>query len=127
MQYEHDRTISGKANEPALSEMTTKAIDILAKNKKGYFLMVEAGRIDHAHHAGNAYRALSETVALSDALRATLAKVDLNNTLVIVTADHSHTFTISGYPARGNPILGKVIAAGETNTTKAADGNLIQL
>jgi alkaline phosphatase len=45
MQYEHDRTISGKANEPALSEMTTKAIDILAKNKKGYFLMVEAGRL----------------------------------------------------------------------------------
>jgi alkaline phosphatase len=122
MQYEHDRTISGKANEPALSEMTTKAIDILAKNKKGYFFMVEAGRIDHAHHAGNAYRALSETVALSDALRATLAKVDLNNTLVIVTADHSHTFTISGYPARGNPILGKVITAGETITTKAADG-----
>jgi alkaline phosphatase len=122
MQYEYDRTISGRANEPSLSEMTTKAIEILAKNKKGYFLMVEAGRIDHAHHAGNAYRALSETVALSDALRATLAKVDLNNTLVIVTADHSHTFTISGYPARGNPILGKVITAGETITTKAADG-----
>lgn len=122
MQYEHDRTDGNKNNEPSLTEMTTKAIDILAKNKKGYFLMVEAGRIDHAHHAGNAYRALSETVALSDAVKATLAKVDLNNTLVIVTADHSHTFTIVGYPARGNPILGKVVAPGEKVSTKAADG-----
>ncbi len=122
MQYEHDRTIGERSNEPSLSEMTSKAIDILAKNKKGYFLMVEAGRIDHAHHAGNAYRALSETVALSDAVKTALAKVDLNNTLVIVTADHSHTFNIAGYPARGNPILGKVISPGEKTTTKAADG-----
>ena len=126
MQYEHDRAsktkTSEKNNEPSLSEMTSKAIDLLDKNKKGYFLIVEAGRIDHAHHAGNAYRALSETVALSDAVKMALEKVDLNNTLVIVTADHSHTFTIAGYPARGNPILGKVIAPGENKTTKAADG-----
>ncbi len=122
MQYEHDRINSEKTNEPSLSEMTSKAIDILAQNKKGYFLMVEAGRIDHAHHAGNAYRALGETVALSDAVKTALAKVDLNNTLVIVTADHSHTFTIAGYPARGNPILGKVVSPGEKSTTKAADG-----
>lgn len=126
MKYEHDRAKSAmnqpSLDEPSLSEMTTKSIDILSKNKKGYFLMVEAGRVDHAHHAGNAYRALSETVALSDAVKATLDKVDLNNTLVIVTADHSHTLTISGYPARGNPILGKVIKPGEPETTKAEDG-----
>lgn len=122
MQYEHDRSYGTERNEPSLSEMTSKAIDILAKNKNGYFLMVEAARIDHGHHAGNAYRALSDTVALSDAVKAALTKVDLDNTLVIVTADHSHTFTIAGYPARGNPILGKVIAPGESVTTKAADG-----
>jgi alkaline phosphatase len=84
-------------------------------------LVIEAGRIDHAHHAGNAYRALSDTVALSDAVKVAMKKVNLKNTLVIVTADHSHTFTIAGYPARGNPILGKVIAPGENKTTKAAD------
>jgi alkaline phosphatase len=122
MKYEHDRTSGKERNEPSLSDMTSKAIDILAQNQKGYFLMVEAARVDHAHHAGNAYRAMSETVALSDAVKTALAKVDLNETLVIVTADHSHTFTIVGYPARGNPILGKVIAAGESETTKAADG-----
>ncbi|NNE99937.1 MAG: alkaline phosphatase, partial [Pyrinomonadaceae bacterium] len=48
MLYEHDRA-KDKAGEPSLSEMTAKAIDILSKNKKGYFLMIEAGRIDHAH------------------------------------------------------------------------------
>jgi alkaline phosphatase len=122
MQYEYDRTYDKKNNEPSLTEMTTKAIDILAKNKRGYLLVVEAGRIDHAHHIGNAYRALSDTVALSDAVKATLAKVSLEDTLLIVTADHSHTFTIAGYPARGNPILGKVVAPGATLTTKAEDG-----
>ncbi len=120
MQYQHDRT-QGALSEPSLKEMSLMAIDILSKNKKGYFLMIEAGRIDHAHHAGNAYRALSETVELSDAVKATLAKVNLNDTLVIVTADHSHTFTIAGYPARGNPILGKVIQANEQTTSTAAD------
>ena len=43
-----------QADEPSLAEMTAKAIDILSKNTKGFFLMVEGGRIDHAHHAGNA-------------------------------------------------------------------------
>ncbi len=107
MKYEHDRP-GDTAGEPSLSEMTSKAIDMLSTNKKGYFLMVEAGRIDHAHHDGNAFRALKDTVALSDAVRTALRKVNLDETLIIVTADHSHTFFIQGYPARGNNILGLV-------------------
>lgn len=105
MQYETDRA-KDKGGEPSLAEMTTKAIDMLSNNKDGYVLMVEAGRIDHAHHAGNAYRALQDTVALSDAVKAALAKVNQEDTLVIVTADHSHVFSIAGYPKRNNPILG---------------------
>lgn len=107
MKYEQDR-LKDTAGEPSLSEMTTKAIDVLANNKKGYFLMVEGGRIDHAHHEGNAYRALKDAVALSDAVRTAVGKVNLDETLIIVTADHSHTFFIQGYPARGNNILGLV-------------------
>jgi alkaline phosphatase len=107
MKWEHDRA-TDTAGEPSLAEMTTKSIDILSKNKKGYFLMVEGGRIDHAHHDGNAYRALRDTVALSDAVRAALQKVNLDETLIIVTADHSHTLFIQGYPIRGNNILGLV-------------------
>ncbi len=68
--------------------------------------MVEAGRIDHAHHAGNAYRALEDTIALDAAVKAAFDKVDPEETLIIVTADHGHVFTMAGYPERNNPILG---------------------
>ena len=111
LQYEHDRK-NDRAGEPSLSEMTAKAIDIVSKNQKGYFLMVEGGRIDHAHHDGNAYRALTDTIELSNAVRAAVSKVNLNETLIIVTADHSHAFTMAGYPIRGNNILGLVREVG---------------
>ncbi len=107
MQYEVDRL--AERNEPSLAEMTRLAIDVLARDRDGYFLMVEGGRIDHAHHEGNAARALRDTIAFDDAIAAALARVDLDETLVIVTADHGHTLTFSGYPVRGNPILGKVV------------------
>ncbi len=119
MLYEEDRA---DGNEPSLAEMTGKALDILERSDPGYYLMVEAGRVDHAHHAGNAYRALKDTIALSDAVRATLARVDLKETLVIVTADHSHVFTMAGYPERGNPILGFARLPGEKSPTLALDG-----
>lgn len=113
MEYETDRALdTGK--EPSLAEMTSKAIDILRAHSgdKGYFLMVEGGRIDHAHHAGNASRALTDAIALSDAVSVATRKSSVNDTLIIVTADHSHTFTVAGYPDRGNDILGKVVTDG---------------
>jgi alkaline phosphatase len=108
MNWETDRA-SDESGEPSLAEMTGLAIDLLSKDEDGFFLMVEGGRIDHGHHAGNAYRALTDTIALSDAVRVALDKTDASETLIVVTADHSHTLTISGYPKRGNPILGKVV------------------
>ena len=107
MQYEHDRS-NDKAGEPSLHAMTKKALKILKNSDKPFFLMVEAGRIDHSHHAGNAYRALTDTIELSKAVRTALKNVDLEETLIMVTADHSHTFNMAGYPQRGNPILGVV-------------------
>ena len=97
MSYELDRDPS---KEPSLKEMTLKAIDVLSKNSKGYFLMVEGGRIDHALHDTNAKRALEDVVAFDEAIKATLAKVDLSKTLIVVTADHDHTMTINGYGQR---------------------------
>ncbi|MDR2873110.1 MAG: alkaline phosphatase [Xanthomonadaceae bacterium] len=111
MQYEHDRNKS-ENGEPSLAEMTRAAIKILSRNPNGYVLMVESARIDHAHHAGNAYRALDETIALSEAVQTALETAVLEDTLIIVTADHSHTLNFVGYPARGNPILGKVRGRG---------------
>jgi alkaline phosphatase len=121
MKYEHDR-LNDKAGEPSLTEMTDKAIAILSKNKKGYFLMVEAGRIDLAHHDGNAFRALTDTVELSNAVRKALEKTSNKDTLIVVTADHSHTFTIAGYPERGNPILGLVKEPGKAGHAKDSSG-----
>ncbi len=107
LQFEADRA-KDAGGEPSLAQMTAFAIKQLQTNDKGYFLLVEAGRIDHAHHFSNAYRALTDTVALDEAVDVALDLIDLDDTLVMVTADHSHTLTISGYPPRGNPILGKV-------------------
>ena len=112
MQYEADRA-KDTGGEPSLAEMAVKAIDIMAKNPQGYFLMVEGGRIDHGSHANNAYRTMTDAVAMDVALKAVLAKVSLDETLVIVTADHSHTLSISGYPDRDTPILGLVKERGK--------------
>ena len=105
MEYEADRERDA-GGEPSIAEMTVKAIEILGQNPEGYVLMVEAGRVDHAHHAGNAYRALTDTIAVAEAVKAAMAAVNPEETLVILTADHSHVFSIAGYPARGNDILG---------------------
>lgn len=114
VQYEADRA-SDTAGEPSLTEMTGKAIEILQQNQKGFFLMAEGGRIDHAHHAGNAKRALLDTIELAKAVKHAYQTTDPKDTLIIVTADHSHVFTIGGYPKRGNPILGKVVEVDETD------------
>ncbi|MEO8037182.1 MAG: alkaline phosphatase [Betaproteobacteria bacterium] len=120
MKYEADRA-QDAAGEPSLAEMTAKAVAILSKNPKGYFLMVEGGRIDHAHHASNAYRALTDAIALSEAVARAVDATDANDTLIIVTADHSHVFTMAGYPKRGNPILGKVVSPGHEARDYARD------
>lgn len=108
MQYEADRD-NDVAGEPSLTEMTTKAIDILNnRSDKGYVLVIESGRIDHAHHAGNAYNALKDTIEYANAVKAA-KELAGDDTLIMVTADHGHVFTMAGYPVRGNPILGKVV------------------
>lgn len=126
MQYEADRSLDAKG-EPSLTEMTRTAIEVLQKNKRGYFLMVEGALIDHAHHIGSAYRALTDTIELSNAVATARAMTSAGDTLIIVTADHSHGFTMAGEPTRGNPILGKVVSNnrfGEppTKVELAADG-----
>jgi alkaline phosphatase len=111
MRFDADRELDA-AGEPSLAEMTAKAIQILKKNKKGFYLMVEGGRIDHGHHAGNAHRALTDAIAMSEAVKVARELTSEQDTLIIVTADHSHTLTIAGYPSRGNPILGAAAVNG---------------
>jgi len=121
MQYEADRS-NDIAGEPSIAEMTETAIKVLDNNDSGFFLMVESGRIDHAHHAGNAAGALTDTLAFEAAVNAALENTDPSETLILVTADHGHVFTIAGYPKRGNPILGKVVTVGADEPSTASDG-----
>ncbi len=123
MQYETDR-VKDKAGEPSLAEMTEKSIEILSKNPKGYYLMVEGGRIDHANHDTNAYRAVTDGVAFAKAVETALKMTDPEDTLILVTADHSHTLTVSGYPGRGNNILGLVYSMTEDGTRLKATPRL---
>jgi len=107
MQYELDRSKT-ETGEPSIAEMTTAAITRLSRNANGYVLMVEGGRVDHGLHAGDAQRALGDAAALDEAVAAAVAMTSAEDTLIIVTADHSHTLSMSGYPQRGNSILGLV-------------------
>lgn len=106
MEYEYDRS-SDAGGEPSITEMTIKAISLLRDGlrpgsdpNRGFFLMVESGRIDHAHHEGNAFRALTDTEEFDRAIGAAAKFVDLRETLILVSADHSHVFNIAGYPLR---------------------------
>ncbi len=80
---------------PTLAAMTEKAIDLLSKNEKGFFLQVEGASIDKQDHAANPCGQIGETVDLDEAVQKALefAKKD-GNTLVIVTADHAHASQI---------------------------------
>lgn len=96
------------AKEPSLAEMTSKAIGILSNNRNGFFLMVEGGLIDLALHDTHAKRALQETVAFDQALKAAITQMQaidpgLKNTLIVATADHDHTLLLNGYAKRTGP------------------------
>ncbi|XP_076763625.1 alkaline phosphatase, tissue-nonspecific isozyme [Xylocopa sonorina] len=96
----------GPKGQPSLEEMTVTALRILQKCKNGFLLVVEGGLIDFAHHRGHAAQALLETVRFSDAINATLKMIDVKDTLVIVTSDHTHSMSFNGYSERGSNILG---------------------
>ena len=120
-----------RAKEPSLAELATFAVHKLQagskRSGKGYVLLVEGGRIDHGHHISNAYRALDELAEFSHAIDEVLKTIDLKDTLVLVTADHSHVFTMAGYPPRGNPILGfnRPIQGGEGGSRTDANGAVV--
>ena len=103
----------------SLADMTDKAIDLLSSNKNGkengYFLQVEGASIDKQDHNANACGQIGETDDLDKAIAAALKKVDLSNTLIIVTADHAHTSQIVSWPT----------CYGLTTPLRSADGSAL--
>lgn len=58
------------------------------------------------HHENRAHRALDETIEMAAAVTVATQLTSAIDTLIVVTADHAHTMSYSGYPLRGNDILG---------------------
>ena len=93
-------------DDPSLEDMTRAALGVLSTREQGFVVFIEAGLIDHGHHGNKAREALDETLQLDRAVTAALQMVDLEETLIVLTADHSHSMTINGYPDRGTDIFG---------------------
>lgn len=94
--------------DPSLSFMTEAAIKMLSKSEKGYFLFVEGARIDMAHHSNRAHRSLEDTEEFAKAVELARSMTSEEDTLIVVTSDHSHTMTINGYPVRNMGMLHRV-------------------
>ena len=86
MAYEVDRNTS---KEPSIAEMTKSSISILSRNPKGFFLMVEGGKIDWANHANDVSGSVYDTIAFDKAVKVAMDYAKKNkDTLVIVVNDH---------------------------------------
>ena len=89
MDFEIDRDPS---DEPSLSEMTAKAIDILSKDKDGFFLMIEGSKVDYGAHSKDPVEAITEFIEFDKAFKVALdfARKD-GNTTIVVTSDHGNS------------------------------------
>ncbi|MDG3086486.1 alkaline phosphatase [Vibrio hannami] len=89
MPYEVDR-INANINVPSLAEMTEKGIELLSKDKEGFFMMVEGGRIDHAGHANDVAGNIHDTIAFDDAVKVAVEFYNKHKdeTLIVVVGDH---------------------------------------
>lgn len=131
MLYERQRVNQTRTHEPSLAEMTEKAIEVLSKNPKGFLLMVEGGRIDHASHARDYANTTTDTLAFDEAVRVAQDYQKMNkNTLVIVTADHETSGlnlgaeNVTDYPEGVAPFLGTgllEIPGSKSNYTLASE------
>lgn len=121
-----DYSLQRAPAQPTLAEMTAKSIALLAHNPNGFFLMVEGGKIDHALHDSNVKNALVETIQFDAAIQTAIDRMrvidpGLENTLIVVTADHDHTIVMNGYPKRGNPVL-DIVRGVDGQPARDADG-----
>jgi len=91
-------TVSKFPDQPDVVEEMKAALKVLSRSKKGFVLMVESGRIDKYSHSLDAERAIYDTIMLDDAVQAAKdwSKANGNDTLILVTADHTHGVSLVG-------------------------------
>jgi alkaline phosphatase len=76
---------------PTIAEMTKSAIAVLSKNKNGFALQVEGGKVDWAAHGNDIGGLIYDQVAFDEAIGAVLEFAEKDgNTLVIITTDHGN-------------------------------------
>jgi alkaline phosphatase len=96
--------IARERNEnPTLKDLTTAALDVLGKDKDGFWLMVEGGDIDWSAHDNSIDNLIGTMLAFDNAVKATIEWIEANggweNNLLVVTADHDHYLTLNDdYP-----------------------------
>lgn len=79
-----------KAKVPSLADMTRKASEILSRNKNGFFVMIEGGKIDWANHGHDPANAVWEIHEFNEAIKVALEEFLGKNpdTLIVITSDH---------------------------------------
>jgi alkaline phosphatase len=125
LSYEADQPAEGR-EQPSLEDMVAATLEVVSRNPKGFLLIVEGGRIDHALHDNNAYRAVIEMLAFDATVERVLEDAP-EGTIVLVTGDHDHTMVIAGYVGadrdvftlvgedlRGNPYSALLFGTGST-------------
>jgi alkaline phosphatase len=104
--YDPDRVDGNPTTTPTLAELADVALEVLEKGDEGYLLLIEQEGTDELQHAGKLGLALDAGVEMYDALRLVLERVDLDETLVIVTADHGQPLAMGGGGPLESPLLG---------------------
>ena len=81
--------IARPEHEPSLSEMSSKALEVLSKNEKGFFLMIESGLIDWVAHPNETGAVMKELLEFDRLLGVLISYINRNpETLLVITADH---------------------------------------
>jgi alkaline phosphatase len=128
--YRVDSSLTYPAGEPTLPEMTSAALDILEKDRDGFFLMVEGSQIDWANHANDIEYQIGETLSFDESVKVVLDWVNKEplrklNTLVVIVADHDcGGFAVNG-PYGTLSAAGDIVQAGWTSLDHTAGDTII--
>ena len=118
-------TIDRSSNDLTLAQITEAGIDFLmGKKKKGFFMMVEGGKIDYASHDNDAATMMHEVLDFDAAIAVALDFYNKHKdeTLIIVTADHETGGLVLGY--NGSYTLNLKALAGQ-HTSEDELGNTL--
>jgi alkaline phosphatase len=121
---------SKRPEEPALNEMASKAIDLLdkAQGDKGFFLQIEGASIDKRDHGASPCEQIGETLEFDKAIGNALDYQKTHpDTLVIVSADHSHTSQIVSAAPVSTTLTSQEQPTGYYSTITTPDGNKLRV